>query len=227
MSSNYHLLTKSHNLIAAKKKAKRDQVKEVLFDDEARREFLTGFHKRKLAKAEAARNKAKEREKQERLQLRREQRQMLREKAIQNAAQVESAYGAIIGDDDDDEEWSGIDNSQSVNRQHDEEYENEETLATVTIVEDFDPDTIIHGPPKSENTSEVALPRPQSTIGPSPKKGPIESAKKKKVREKKIRYQTKDARKREQVKQRARRTEKAERAGGKASRKPNNRSKRR
>jgi hypothetical protein len=36
------------------------------------REFLTGFHKRKLAKAEAARKKATEREKQERLEARRE-----------------------------------------------------------------------------------------------------------------------------------------------------------
>ena len=36
------------------------------------REFLTGFHKRKLAKKEAARSRAKEREKQERLEARRE-----------------------------------------------------------------------------------------------------------------------------------------------------------
>ena len=36
------------------------------------RDFLTGFHKRKLAKKEAARSRAKEREKQERLEARRE-----------------------------------------------------------------------------------------------------------------------------------------------------------
>lgn len=36
------------------------------------REFLTGFHKRKLAKAEAARAKAKQREKDERQESRRE-----------------------------------------------------------------------------------------------------------------------------------------------------------
>jgi hypothetical protein len=36
------------------------------------REFLTGFHKRKLAKAEAAKRKAVEREKQERLEARRD-----------------------------------------------------------------------------------------------------------------------------------------------------------
>lgn len=87
--SNIAVLTRAHSVVAAKKRAKREQIKEVLFDDDARRhlfrssfsvtalttphrEFLTGFHKRKLAKAEAARAKAKEREKQERLETRRE-----------------------------------------------------------------------------------------------------------------------------------------------------------
>ena len=87
-TTNLAVLTRSHRAIHAKQRAKRDQVKEVVFDDTARRyahrhrallpltllsrEFLTGFHKRKLAKAEAARAKAKEREKQERLETRRE-----------------------------------------------------------------------------------------------------------------------------------------------------------
>jgi hypothetical protein len=89
MQNNLAVLTQSHKAIAAKKKAKRDQIKEIIFDDDARRqvecrspithhlilrhrEFLTGFHKRKLAKADAARKKAIEREKQERLESRRE-----------------------------------------------------------------------------------------------------------------------------------------------------------
>ena len=76
---------------------------------------MTGFHKRKLAKKEAARSRAKERENLERLEARREvrlhlyvvllsvlipciqQRRMLREQAIENAAQVEKAYGATVG----------------------------------------------------------------------------------------------------------------------------------
>ena len=36
-SSNLSVLTKSHNIVAAKKKAKREQIKEVVFDDAARR----------------------------------------------------------------------------------------------------------------------------------------------------------------------------------------------
>jgi hypothetical protein len=35
--NNLAALTQSHNAIAAKKRAKREQIKEILFDDDARR----------------------------------------------------------------------------------------------------------------------------------------------------------------------------------------------
>jgi len=72
MSSNLALLTQAHTAIAAKRRARKTQIAEIVFDDDARRDFLTGFHKRKLAKAEAARSKAKEREKQEHMEVLRE-----------------------------------------------------------------------------------------------------------------------------------------------------------
>ena len=49
MSNNIALLTQSHKAIAAKKKARREQIKEIKFDDEARRlvfdlyPFLSSF----------------------------------------------------------------------------------------------------------------------------------------------------------------------------------------
>lgn len=97
-----------------------------------------------------------------------------------------------------------------------EEYEDEDMLATVTVVEDFDPDTFIHGPRLK------SVPTPSTSSAPSthtiPAKANSERPKKK-IRAKKIRYETKDARQVERTKQRARRTEKAELAGGKAGRK--------
>ena len=36
-TSNITVLTKSHHIVAAKKKAKREQIKEIVFDDDARR----------------------------------------------------------------------------------------------------------------------------------------------------------------------------------------------
>ena len=91
-------------------------------------------------------------------------------------------------------------------------------LATVTVVEDFDPDTIIHGPPKPDHPP---IPRPDR-LEPKPKpsrQSQTNTGSSKKSRQRKIPYETADARKKERTKQRARRTEKAELAGGKAARK--------
>ncbi|TFY77823.1 hypothetical protein EWM64_g6185 [Hericium alpestre] len=214
MASNLSVLTKSHQIIASKKRQRKQQIKEITFDEDARREFLTGFHKRKLAKTEEGKKKAIERDKQERLETRREQRKMLAEQAIENAAKVEKAYGAVIAGSDDDEEWLGFGSDAKGKGKDEAEYSDEEQVATVTVVEDFDPDTLIHGEapiPRTESTEDVE-PGRRATKNEKPLK------KVEKLKPKKIKYQTKAARKAETGKQRARRTEKAERAGGKASR---------
>ncbi|KIK67302.1 hypothetical protein GYMLUDRAFT_37386 [Collybiopsis luxurians FD-317 M1] len=222
-STNLNLLTQSHSAIASKKRAKRSQIKEVIFDDVARHEFLTGFHKRKVAQKEGARKRAIEREKQQRQQDRREQRRMLRERAAENAAEVEKAYGAS-------EEWQGITESDEQNEEEGEEnqYEGEDVLATVAIVQDFDPDTLLHGPTKPVSNVEPvqqmvnndSLPSKASHSHPSKVS---HSQPSKKTKSKKIRYETKAARKTERTRQRTRRTEKAELAGGKASRRKSKR----
>lgn len=209
---------------------------------------MTGFHKRKLAKAEVARSKAKERERQERLQARREvcspflyplsilirlpakanatraghskccasRKSLRRNNRFLSLRSVYFSRSDTIADDED-EEWQGV---RTENQ--DNEYEDEETHATVTIIEDFDPDAIIHGSPKPPTPS---IPSPTSR----PEAKPLQTLTSKKTlhgsktnvkpKEQKVRYETKDARRREQMKQRARRTEKAELAGGKAARK--------
>ncbi|KAF9501603.1 hypothetical protein BDN71DRAFT_1426687 [Pleurotus eryngii] len=236
-STNIATLTKSHHAIAAKKRYRAQQPKEITFDEEARREFLTGFHKRKLAKQTAARQKAIEREKQQHLEARREQRKALREQAAANAAQVEKAYGGMQDDDDD---WDGI---SRLKEDEEAEYEGEELVATVTIVDDFDPTEIIHGPSKlqpsfpnapsarghtgstAERTSRA---QPVPHLGHKHRLPSTAQSTTSKARPKSIKYETNAARKVQKMKQRARRTEKAERAGGKAARKrPTNRTKRR
>jgi len=253
-SSNLAVLTKSHKIIAAKRRAKKEQVKEIMFDDVARREFLTGFHKRKLQKKEAAKQKAMEREKQERLEARREKRQMLAERAVQNAAETERAYGAAISDEEqDEEEWGGISSSGTINKgkgkQKEDEYEYEEQVATVTVVEDFDPDELIHGPRSgkrspSPSDADADGARAISAVSGSQAReshptgrvianasrmtrstnepalaGRAKSKSKPASKPKDIKYQTNAARKADRLKQRRRKSEKAERAGGRASRK--------
>ncbi|OBZ67240.1 Ribosomal RNA-processing protein 17 [Grifola frondosa] len=169
-NSNLAILTKSHNIIAAKKRAKREQIKEIVFDDGARREFLTGFHKRNLKKKEDAKKKAIEREKQERLEARREQRKLLAQRAAQNAAETERAYGGLVDDREYDDEWSGLSRSCSSQKgkgreiEMEEEYEDEEQLATVTVVEDFDPDALIHGPDRTRKAGEIPQALSESSI---------------------------------------------------------------
>lgn len=165
---------------------------------------------------------------------------MLRERAAENAAQVESAYGGTVGkclvyarpspthlllrtaepmpslnSDGEDDDWNGV-SSSSKGKQKQQEYEDEEVLATVAVVEDFDPDSLIHG--------TDPIPRPSENVHPVPVKSvprtsnPQSVPSKSKSRPQKIRYQTKDARKHEKSKQHTRKLEKAELAGGKASR---------
>ena len=156
---------------------------------------------------------------------------MLRERAKENAAEVEKAYGAVLGEklsrifcrscqpsphaENGDEEWTGISPSSNKGKQKEEEYQDEEILATVTVVEDFDPDSIIHGSPTPGARERSPL-ESTPTISKSTRDTGLS---KKRLKGKKVKYETKETRKLERKKQRARRTEKAELAGGKASRK--------
>lgn len=66
--SNVELLTEGAAYIQRAKRARQDQVESVSFDDEARREWLTGFSKRKKAKADERRARAKDRDRKEHLE---------------------------------------------------------------------------------------------------------------------------------------------------------------
>jgi len=249
MASNVEILTRSHTIIKAKARAKKNQIDQIVFDEDARREFLTGFRKRNIVKKEAKKAKAIERERQERLEARREHRKALQEQAAQNVKLVESAYRENVNegsdDDDSEEEFTGFSSAEKGKAKATQEYEDEEQLATVTVVEEFDPDSLKHMPSSFRRSSpglsdaegrndaqdrtssdprksrsklnRAAEDRPTSS---SVRHDNTASAKKKtKVKPKKIAYESKAARKATRVKQRARKAEKAELAGGKAKRK--------
>lgn len=115
----------------------------------------------------------------------------------------------IFHSDDSDDEWHGITPpSRPGDRSRNEEYENEEVFATVTVIEDFEPEITMDGSSHLDSCAE-RLPEsePRSARIPHPKP---------KSKSRKVRYETKDARRKERTKQRARKLEKAERAGGKA-----------
>ena len=99
----------------------------------------------------------------------------------------------------------------------------------MTVVEDFDPETLIHGPTESQGyqagnrklrRSTISQGNPTKQLKPS--KNTVNAKKshaKVSTRAKDIRYQTKSERKTERKKQQQRKLEKASLAGGKYSRK--------
>ncbi|WWC89750.1 uncharacterized protein L201_004676 [Kwoniella dendrophila CBS 6074] len=145
--SNVALLTEGAGYIQRAKKARREQVEEIKFDDEARRDWLTGFSKRKKAKAEEKKVRAKERDHQAHLKERREARAELRRKAAENVKTVRRAMGledlSSDDDEDDDDETNQAGPSKVKKPEIEEaEYSDEDQLATVTIMEDFDPSSL-------------------------------------------------------------------------------------
>ena len=171
---------------------------------------------------------------------------MLAEQAAQNAAEVEEAYGGFVQSassltiltprplirgclrcvtaTESDDEWKGIASPSKAGGgpEHAAEYSDEEQLATVTVVEDFDPSTLIHGiTPERPEPPPARLPLLGKVSREDGEMGYVQrrASKRKSIPAKKVRYETKAARKATQAKQRERRTEKAERAGGKAARK--------
>ncbi|KAH7332641.1 nucleolar protein 12-domain-containing protein [Rhizoctonia solani] len=184
--SNATLLTRQSVAWAHKKRARQGQVKEIVFDEEARREYLTGFRKRNAERKKAAKAKAVAKEKQEHLEERRQMRKELKERAQTNFEAVEKAYGGAAL------EFAGI-SSTSQPDEREEEYSDEEQLATVAVIEDFDPVADILGPqparPKEDNRLEEERPSKK----PKPFSKASTTGKKSKPKSTKIRYETKAA----------------------------------
>ncbi|KPV71598.1 uncharacterized protein RHOBADRAFT_56450 [Rhodotorula graminis WP1] len=91
--------------------AKIKRVKEVVFDPEARKEYLTGFSKRKKAKQAEKVKRAISREKDALREMRTQVREKRKEQAAHNVRMAREAYGDAEGggDDDDDDEFDGLD----------------------------------------------------------------------------------------------------------------------
>jgi ribosomal RNA-processing protein 17 len=101
-------------------------------------------------------------------------------------------------------------------QENEAQFQNEEELTTVTVVEEFDPDELIHGPSNATiSTSKDDYRTPAAK--PKPKQLHKMSEEKTK-RKTKVRYETKNARLLERAKQRARKAKKADLAGGKEER---------
>ncbi|KAJ9095204.1 hypothetical protein QFC19_007659 [Naganishia cerealis] len=160
--SNVALLTEGASYIRRANKAGRGEptVEKVVFDDDARREYLTGFSKRKKAKVEEKRDRAKKRAHEEHLAMRRKAREDLKQRARENFISVRRAMGLPELDESEADEGIFSDSEGAAQEKgkgkateddqvaHEEEegseieveYEDDDQQAVVTITDDFDED---------------------------------------------------------------------------------------
>ncbi|RKP10664.1 nucleolar protein 12-domain-containing protein [Thamnocephalis sphaerospora] len=86
---NTRILTAGARTYAKKRKQRKEQVEEICFDDSVRREFLTGFQKRKQERRLAYKKRADEKARQERLEERKMRREAREEMAQQRIDEYE------------------------------------------------------------------------------------------------------------------------------------------
>lgn len=226
--TNREILTKG-DTVYARKKLNKHGVDEVKFDPEARKEFLTGFHKRKLERKEKAKERQKEMERQERILERQRIREERKEMMEKNISQFNEAMKgiAVTGDDEDEEneevpnksgsesdfsDWDGMEDGaesrpKGVLKQ---KYTGDdgEVTAVVTI-EEMDTNTSILAPEDSKEVLENSVKRAQDYAKHVQK---VEQKKHIKQKKKKFRYLSPLERKSNVSKERNRNKEKRTRA---------------
>ncbi|KAI0201315.1 nucleolar protein 12-domain-containing protein [Astrocystis sublimbata] len=131
--------------VAPSKKRKRNHaIEEIKFDNDARVEYLSGFHKRKVQRIKHAQEQAAKQAREDRIASRkqiRDDRKREVEEHVQNVhtalkQAAEAGYIDVEGegnggsDDDSAKEWGGI---QDEPVDHEEEYIDEDRYTTVTV----------------------------------------------------------------------------------------------
>ncbi|KAG0131877.1 nucleolar protein 12-domain-containing protein [Tuber indicum] len=128
-------------------KRKRPVGEEISFDAEQRREYLTGFHKRKLARAKKAREEAEKAARAERLEDRRKLRESRKQELSAHVTAVQEfsrkaalEAGDIESSSSGEAEWDGIDDGGSEEEDGniqpvdgEDEYVDEGKYTTVTV----------------------------------------------------------------------------------------------
>ncbi|KAK3997493.1 nucleolar protein 12-domain-containing protein [Cladorrhinum sp. PSN332] len=126
-----------------KKRKIQHAVEEVTWDQGAREEYLTGFHKRKLARKKHAQEINEEKERQARIAMRkqiREGRRQAVEEHVQTITKIlrdaEAAGATENGQGHGEEEWDGLSDTEVPEAPPldlEEEYIDEDKYTTVTV----------------------------------------------------------------------------------------------
>ncbi|KAK8017667.1 nucleolar 12 [Apiospora rasikravindrae] len=134
----------------SKKRKNTHTIEEISYDPDARSEYLTGFHKRKLQRVKNAQEQAAKQARQEKIDARREHRESRRQevanhvKTVQELLRTADRAGGVDSDEeaeaDDDklgEEWDGLPDApvafEAEKVDHEEEFIDEDKYTSVMV----------------------------------------------------------------------------------------------
>lgn len=135
----------------SKKRKATHTVEEITFDDSARQEYLTGFHKRKVQRQKHAQEEAAKKAREEKIEFRKQLREDRKKQVEEHVKNIEAIMkeskvaglgsdqeGSEAGDSDkDQDEWNGIEEApeapvlEAVD--HEDEYIDEDLYTTVKV----------------------------------------------------------------------------------------------
>eukprot|EP00002_Diphylleia_rotans_P008021 TRINITY_DN17691_c0_g1_i1.p1 TRINITY_DN17691_c0_g1~~TRINITY_DN17691_c0_g1_i1.p1 ORF type:complete len:234 (+),score=74.28 TRINITY_DN17691_c0_g1_i1:45-746(+) len=97
-------MVKNDKLTVRKSKFKREDKLVVTFDEESRKDFITGFHKRKQERRRIAQEQAMKRAKKEILEQRKQKREMIQNRLEQIRAMREGMFPSDVADGSENED---------------------------------------------------------------------------------------------------------------------------
>ncbi|KAK1760460.1 nucleolar protein 12-domain-containing protein [Echria macrotheca] len=198
-----------------KKRKTTHAIEEITFDRDARAEYLTGFRKRKQARIKQAQEIAAKKEREARIELRKQMREERRQtveehvQAVQKILQEAREAGTGPREGLSDDEWGGL-SDEAVEEppiDMEEEYIDEDRYTTVTVeAVNVDRDGLHKPVAEKDGDAESDGSTPDETAE-SRKEAPEQKGLKDRPKKKKksFRYESKLERKLEERKQKARR----------------------
>ncbi|KAI0129287.1 nucleolar protein 12-domain-containing protein [Hypoxylon sp. NC0597] len=195
----------------SKKRKVQHSIEEIKFDNDARADYLTGFHKRKLQRIKNAQEQAAQRARQEKIEMRkqlREDRKREVEEHVQNVnailkqAQEAGYVGGEETSEEEADEWGGFQDTPALEPvDHEEEYIDEERYTTVTVESVHVSKDGLSSSKPDEDSSEEGEETPKEGSQHPP--GSMEKARPPKKKKPKFRYETKAERQVNQRKQKS------------------------
>ncbi|KAK6219136.1 hypothetical protein LQW54_002385 [Pestalotiopsis sp. IQ-011] len=181
-----------------KKRKIAHAVEEINFDTDARQEYLTGFHKRKLQRIKRAQEESAKREKQEKLDSRKQIREERKKEVEEHVDHVnkllrEAARAGNVSDQDDSDEekdeWQGLpDGPTDEPLDHEEEYIDEDKYTSVTVESVSVSRDGLHKPEEEPDTEDEAEKERREALARAAKEEA--AARPKKQKKQKFRYES-------------------------------------